>query len=331
MEYPLWRQVWLASEAAMAAEECIAKGQDTPDHIEQQLSDNIGAIDAAYQELFPRFEGQPDQAAVSAALHEALLSSQPDETELSICLRTICMCVLARSHNPGEQSESEPSAATTETELSTVPSPKDDPELFRRLHTSEQTDLSRAQAEIIEKYGNFVYKKARNIYRHLPQKPGVDYDDLVQEGLIALLHSAELYKPGTSEATFLTYAQKGITQRILRCYDNTCSTVRVPEDIRENIRKIDRQNEYRRSHRLPSLSIDQIAALTGVEPNLTAVRNRHSTSVGNILRAQLLGDYMGSLEGGFSPHDMGPGNDYVVDEQLERPYILESNIFCCIF
>jgi len=319
MEDHKWQQVWLASEAVKIAEEFAVSGRAIPTSIEQQFIDNIEAVDIAHHELFPRFEKLPDQPAASTALYDVLLSSQTGETVSNICLRALSKL----SNGPESKAILED---VIDPGITEAPSSLVEQELLFRMHTDDKDELIKAQTEIIEKYGKFVYMKARNLYNRSPKKAGVDYDDLAQEGLLGLLYAAKLYRPDDSSgAKFLSYAVYHIEWSMFRFYSEARSAVKLPVHIRQKIIKFESLNNYRWDHGQSRLKVDEVARITDVLPTLDVARDRNHTTVGNLLEAERLCDYMGSLENGFSAHNMGPSNNYVIDERVALESLTDMN------
>ena len=113
---------------------------------------------------------------------------------------------------------------------------------YRLLRPSEELDLAkriergdlRAKELLINSNLRLVVSIARR-YQGL----GLGMSDLVQEGMIGLIRAAEKfdYRKGFR---FSTYATLWIRQAIQRGLDNTARTVRLPANVAQQTRKVER-------------------------------------------------------------------------------------------
>lgn len=73
-----------------------------------------------------------------------------------------------------------------------------------------------------------LVKSIANKYTHKHELESFDFDDLVQEGVIALMHAIDTYDPA-SGYTFSTYATRVITNTMSREVIEKDSMIRLPE------------------------------------------------------------------------------------------------------
>jgi len=102
--------------------------------------------------------------------------------------------------------------------------------------------------EIVKEYLPLVAKLARELKSNLPNN--VEIDDLIQEGVIALIQSVDRYDPRYG-ATFKTYVYtriKGAMIDYLRKLDY------LPKNVRQDIKRLDKEifDFYENNQRLPS-------------------------------------------------------------------------------
>ncbi|MBP2070863.1 sigma-70 family RNA polymerase sigma factor [Thermoanaerobacterium butyriciformans] len=112
--------------------------------------------------------------------------------------------------------------------MSKVLTRKEEAELFKRLRNGDKS----AKDILVEHNMRLVQKMASKL-----SKPGFEFDDLVQEGLIGLLTAIDKYDY-TRGYKFSTYSVWYIRQRIQRYMKNTSKSVRLPIHIQEKINKV---------------------------------------------------------------------------------------------
>ncbi len=134
--------------------------------------------------------------------------------------------------------------------------PHEELELAKRI---ERGDL-RAKELLINSNLRLVVSIARR-YQGL----GLGMSDLVQEGMIGLIRAAEKfdYRKGFR---FSTYATLWIRQAIQRGLDNTARTVRLPANVAQQTRKVDRIAADLAAKLERDPTPEEIAAETGFEP-----------------------------------------------------------------
>jgi RNA polymerase primary sigma factor len=135
--------------------------------------------------------------------------------------------------------------------------PAEELELAKRI---ERGDL-RAKELLINSNLRLVVSIARR-YQGL----GLGMSDLVQEGMIGLIRAAEKfdYRKGFR---FSTYATLWIRQAIQRGLDNTARTVRLPANVAQQTRKVDRVAADLAAKLERDPTVEEIAAETGFEPD----------------------------------------------------------------
>jgi len=101
-------------------------------------------------------------------------------------------------------------------------------ELFERLRNGDNT----AKDILVEHNMRLVQKMANKL-----SKPGFEFDDLVQEGLMGLLTAIDRFDY-TRGYKFSTYSVWFIRQRIQRYMENMSRSVRLPVHIQKKINKI---------------------------------------------------------------------------------------------
>jgi RNA polymerase primary sigma factor len=135
--------------------------------------------------------------------------------------------------------------------------PSEELELAKRI---ERGDL-RAKELMINSNLRLVVSIARR-YQGL----GLGMSDLVQEGMIGLIRAAEKfdYRKGFR---FSTYATLWIRQAIQRGLDNTARTVRLPANVAQQTRKVERVAADLAAKLARDPTSEEIAAETGFEPD----------------------------------------------------------------
>jgi RNA polymerase primary sigma factor len=135
--------------------------------------------------------------------------------------------------------------------------PSEELELAKRI---ERGDL-RAKELMINSNLRLVVSIARR-YQGL----GLGMSDLVQEGMIGLIRAAEKfdYRKGFR---FSTYATLWIRQAIQRGLDNTARTVRLPANVAQQTRKVERVAADLAAKLERDPTSEEIAAETGFEPD----------------------------------------------------------------
>ncbi len=139
---------------------------------------------------------------------------------------------------------------------------------YRLLRPSEELALAkriergdlRAKELMINSNLRLVVSIARR-YQGL----GLGMSDLVQEGMIGLIRAAEKfdYRKGFR---FSTYATLWIRQAIQRGLDNTARTVRLPANVAQQTRKVERVAADLAAKLERDPTSEEIAAETGFEP-----------------------------------------------------------------
>lgn len=107
-----------------------------------------------------------------------------------------------------------------------------------------------ARTRFIEANIRLVFKIALH-YKHA--RGTLEYDDLVQEGRIGLIHAVDTFEPEQG-CKFSTYAVRLIHQAIMKALNEKRSTIRVPNYRWTALRKMQRAEQLliQRHRRLPS-------------------------------------------------------------------------------
>ncbi len=185
--------------------------------------------------------------------------------------------------------------------------PKEELDLAKRI---ERGDL-RAKELLINSNLRLVVSIARR-YQGL----GLGMSDLVQEGMIGLIRAAEKfdYRKGFR---FSTYATLWIRQAIQRGLDNTARTVRLPANVAQQTRKVDRVAADLAAKLERDPTPEEIAAETGFEP-AEVERLRKLDSKPASLDARVGDDDSASLGELLDSHALSPeeevGRDDVADQ-----------------
>jgi RNA polymerase primary sigma factor len=117
-------------------------------------------------------------------------------------------------------------------------------DLFKRLKKGDDE----AKDDLLKHNMNLVLKIANG-----RKNMGIDFEDLVQEGIIGLIHAIEKFDYNLGNR-FSTYAFPWITQAVNNAITNKAKQIRLPYNlvlILERIKKL--QNE------LPNISVDALA------------------------------------------------------------------------
>lgn len=160
------------------------------------------------------------------------------------------------------------------------------------------------------RHKGFIYKSANRYAGLVSRYPGIDIDDLVQEGSLGLANAASKFQ-ASRNAQFISYASKYVKGAVINYVNECLTTVRVPDYQRQKIRTLEAINSERISKRMPVLTTAETAELFSIPES----GRFDATTAANIGRWMLQTTHMGSLDRGYAPHlDHSLGNDYVVDE-----------------
>lgn len=95
-------------------------------------------------------------------------------------------------------------------------------ELFARLQSGD----SFARESIILLNRGIVF----DVLKKLPQSQGSHHDDLVQEGMLALIRAVDKYDPSRA-AGFCSYAHRSISHAMHQYVQRMCCTITLSEDL----------------------------------------------------------------------------------------------------
>ncbi len=93
--------------------------------------------------------------------------------------------------------------------------------------------------------------------------PTIPLEDLVQEGVIGLMHAIERFDPEKG-FRFSTYATHWIRQAVGRAVDGKSKTIRLPAHITQSLRKVDKAKSELLSQTGQEPTAEQIALHLGV-------------------------------------------------------------------
>ncbi len=325
-----FERIWDANEAFQSIEVARKSGTEPrADQVETFLS-NVEYFSELQSLIAERLrpelgESEVTDAELLGATYDALAESERGEDEETICLRALYKLSDREQPKSAEPTDLNPKTSEPETNSAHVTDMIDQSAIDQfALYRSGDSD---AAIWLVNQYGAFVRSLARRLSFKLPRSASaIDYDDLVQEGMIAMLYAAESYRNDMG-ANFMTYSRTSILRKMDRHIKDMRSTVRVPASTRDKATKIEAINQLRRGERRPPLTPQEIAELVDVDPDdrYVARNYKDKTTVASLKHVQLITDNMGSLDRGFSPHnDLSPGNDYILDERNGMESITSS-------
>ena len=180
-----------------------------------------------------------------------------------------------------------------------------DAELCGRVADGDEA----AAEEFYDKYHRLAFyfgRKAINSCRD----GTVDVSDLGHDMFIYMLERAGKYD-SVRGASFSSYVSLYASHRAEESLDAIQYSVRLPDAIRDIVRKVRRIDSQRAGQRRPFMSDEEISEQFGVA--LHSDVNR--VSVADIRRAIMLTAQMGSIDSGYSSHDI---------HTVDHPYSLDE-------
>ncbi len=167
-----------------------------------------------------------------------------------------------------------------------------------------------AERAFYDKYHRLVWSLAHKATRLLDGSNVLAVDDLFQVGMMHIVKEAGKYSP-VYNIRFSSYILTSLHHRIHREL-RTAHTVTLPVHVQDMITRLDQLNRSRVQDHRPILSEAEIARAFDLPPG-PATRGGALT-VGNLMLALLLTEYMGSTDTDHNPHqDKSPGNGYTLD------------------
>lgn len=98
-------------------------------------------------------------------------------------------------------------------------------------------DASEALGELYQCYDGLIHGVSNEIYGKLGRPPGLNSQDIDQEGFYGLFRAALNWSPDTTRAGFLSYAKKTIFNHAMRKAREASTTVYVPHDARNRVQR----------------------------------------------------------------------------------------------
>lgn len=168
--------------------------------------------------------------------------------------------------------------------LTSLLTQKQEFELWRRMQVDEDStleDLARAEAaeqKFVESNLRLVESIAKNWVGN-----GVDLEDLVQEGNLALIRAVRGFD-GSKGFKFSTYATRGIEQAMSRVLDDHSQAIRFPVHIQTAMRKyrkavVDLEVKLRRSPKVEEIAVETEMPLTEIEKLRELFASRYVVSL----------------------------------------------------
>jgi RNA polymerase sigma factor (sigma-70 family) len=148
-------------------------------------------------------------------------------------------------------------------------------------------DAKDALGELFVHYENLTAKLAHK-HNSAHNRTSADLNDLKQQGFFGIYHAAVTFNPGL-DTSFTTHARITISSHLTKFINEHESLIRVPADVRGDIRRYGRTiwSTYQSQERMPSRT--QIADLTGKTP----------AEVDRIAIAEAFTTQMGSIDEGY--------------------------------
>jgi RNA polymerase sigma factor (sigma-70 family) len=130
----------------------------------------------------------------------------------------------------------------------------------RALFARARAGDAAARDALIEANVPLVISQARGYAR-----PPFELADLVQEGIIGLLIAVERFDPGRG-ARFSTYAIYWVRQRLHRAINSQGRLIRLPEDVSEAARRVERVRAQLREELGREPTLEEMTPRCGISP-----------------------------------------------------------------
>jgi len=263
-----------------------------------QFAEGLSAIQELQQRLLNEVcdetDSDEDRTIMSGLIYDVLAEAGPEDSYDSLK-------DLFTTESPAQ---TEP--PTNDSEVVADMSPRDTkPEQLEDISDISLVALAQsgdqaAVATLVKRHSGIVYKYAHRIANaHYRNNRHFDANDLAQEGFIVLIKAIKAYNVDGSRAKLITYAFKGIYHRMNDYVDNSSSTIRLPVEHRQEVRRMlaESWRVYGQHQGVPDHK--RMAAILGTTPE-------------HVQRLWLLYAMtvdMGSLDVGYAPDRDVSSND----------------------
>lgn len=195
----------------------------------------------------------------------------------------------------GAQAVKSPEAFTAQADAEGI----SNPELF----TAEVAEIGNAASwDIVLAHQGLIKSAANRYIGMISRSPALDFSDLVSAGMEAVHGTAGSYFPKKERFSAGGFFYRSATWGIRKAIDDHSSTVRLPRNVRQTLRRVDRLAQYRDPSTGAGINPARIFELVGASEEKTRKR---------LELARLVSYEMGSIDNGFSPQVDNPSeNDY---------------------
>lgn len=161
------------------------------------------------------------------------------------------------------------------------------------LSIGEREELQRKADAGVEARNSIVVANTGLVFKwaRINRAQGVDEEDLIQEGNLALMRAAELFDPYNSAgAQFSSYATRRIRADIAKAVHNMSRTIRIPQDksfALKSLKKIEERYFEEEGSKIPSielaaemnLSLEAVEDLRSIEKEILSLNYDYDNGV----------------------------------------------------